>query len=46
VIALALGSLVRSERVTPGLLGGGALVLAGVGLVLLGKQRARRLPGA
>ena len=44
VIALALGSWVRGERVTPGLLGGGALVLAGVGLVMLGRQRARRLP--
>lgn len=39
VIALALGSLVRGERVTPGLLAGGALVLAGVALVMVVGRR-------
>lgn len=39
VIALSLGSLVRGEETTATLVTGGAIVLVGVGMVMLGKQR-------
>jgi drug/metabolite transporter (DMT)-like permease len=40
-IAISLGALVRDEPITRSMLTGGALVLGGVALVMLGKVRAR-----